>query len=557
MIGAGRVVKIADFKLAPVVAEVEQVARWARMSRSGAKEREVLGTSSQVRGYKAPEQSEADSVDARADIYAFGCVLYEMMFGNLAFDTKVIEQQYQQQLILKSPDPSISDEQYTPLITLLARCLAHSPDDRFADAIELLRELTQMYEQMLVTPPRPAMADHRQKALDYTTYGLVYTHMRQSDEALLWYTKAIDLDPTCAHAFLNRGQLLMRRRQITESLIDLKQAAEHDPALTPHVYNASGSMYGLFHQYDEALNSYNRALDFDPKLIQVYVTRGLTYINIQRYDDALTDFDIVTRFGDENAEYYSLMLYWRGHLHRDAGRYDDALADWTQALQITPNDERIYLNRANLYRQLERYSDAIADYTQSLHLNPQQVEAFSNRGDLYTFVRRYQDALADYASALALDPQNTAILNNRGILYINLGWYIYALTDFNTVLTITPDDVTTYVNRISAYAGMNLLLEALEDCNHAIELAPDMYQTHLNRGIINQRLARYDDAEADYQRAIQAQPNEPNAYSKLGEMFYERGASEQALEYFEQAKTLGDTLAQLWVDKIQGRLFSQ
>ncbi len=135
-------VKILDFGLAKTggAAEARDVERASTLSFATA-DGIILGTPS----YMAPEQIHGKPTDARADIFSVGVVLYEMAAGTRPFrgasTMEVLIATARDEL-----DPaSAFNPQVTPeLDALLARCLAKSPDDRFASADELAATLDEL-----------------------------------------------------------------------------------------------------------------------------------------------------------------------------------------------------------------------------------------------------------------------------------------------------------------------------------------------------------------------------------------------------------------------------
>ena len=98
----------------------------------------VLGTFQ----YMAPEQIEGLEADARTDIFAFGCVLFEMLTGRKAFEGKTPASLLG--AILKDDPPRVSAVQPVAppsLDRIVATCLAKDPDDRYQSARDLLRDL--------------------------------------------------------------------------------------------------------------------------------------------------------------------------------------------------------------------------------------------------------------------------------------------------------------------------------------------------------------------------------------------------------------------------------
>src|SRR6185369_16149525 len=85
--------------------------------------------------YMAPEQIEGDLADPRTDIWAFGCVLYEMVTGKRAFEAKS-QASLIASILEKHPTPMAELQPMTPpaLGRIVRTCLAKNPDDRFQTA---------------------------------------------------------------------------------------------------------------------------------------------------------------------------------------------------------------------------------------------------------------------------------------------------------------------------------------------------------------------------------------------------------------------------------------
>ena len=133
--------KLLDFGLAKMAAAETNaggVSALPTEAKPLTQEGSILGTFQ----YMAPEQLEGKEADARADLFAFGAVLYEMLTGR-----KVFEGESQASLItaIMSAEPaSISGLQpLTPfaLERLVQRCLAKDPEDRWQSARDLMLEL--------------------------------------------------------------------------------------------------------------------------------------------------------------------------------------------------------------------------------------------------------------------------------------------------------------------------------------------------------------------------------------------------------------------------------
>ena len=127
-------VKVLDFGLARVLEEVLPEAETATLTPAGTETGTIMGTV----GYMAPEQVKGRPADHRSDVFALGCVLYEMVSGRRPFEGDTTVETMA--AILKEEPPQLSSTGATlpsDLERTIHRCLEKSPDARFQSAADL------------------------------------------------------------------------------------------------------------------------------------------------------------------------------------------------------------------------------------------------------------------------------------------------------------------------------------------------------------------------------------------------------------------------------------
>ncbi|MDR3360497.1 MAG: protein kinase, partial [Bifidobacteriaceae bacterium] len=149
MIQPSGAVKVMDFGIAHTLGEVEPGGPEAPG------ERLVMGTSH----YMSPEQARCEPVDGRADIYAVGCVLFEMLTGERPFVADAPELIVQKHLTDPAPAPSSRVPGLPAAFDwVVARALAKSPDGRYPNVDAFLDDLSHLADQAAAAAGPPLAA---------------------------------------------------------------------------------------------------------------------------------------------------------------------------------------------------------------------------------------------------------------------------------------------------------------------------------------------------------------------------------------------------------------
>jgi serine/threonine-protein kinase len=130
-------VKLLDFGLAKRSGPLQQTD--VTLTEALTSRGQIVGTLQ----YMAPEQLQGRETDARSDLFAFGCVLYEMLTGKRAFDDQNAASVIAA-ILEREPAPLNTA---APLYRVIRRCLAKDPDQRFQTARDLKTALGWAMEQ--------------------------------------------------------------------------------------------------------------------------------------------------------------------------------------------------------------------------------------------------------------------------------------------------------------------------------------------------------------------------------------------------------------------------
>ena len=209
-------------------------------------------------------------------------------------------------------------------------------------------------------------------------------------------------------------------------------------------------------------------------------------------------------------------MYWenRAIARRLAGQWDEAFADYDKAVELSPSAER-YNARGDGHYYHDDYERAIADFTMAIQLEPENTLYLENRGISYRLAGKYGAALRDLDKCINLEQQNASHYNARGHVYYNLENYDKAVADYTQAITLAPGNSMYFEFRGNArrlWATQNLenaeelWSVAFTDYDEAIRLDPQNAERHNARGNGHHARGEYDAAIVDYDKAIELDP---------------------------------------------------
>ena len=293
-------------------------------------------------------------------------------------------------------------------------------------------------------------------------------------------------------------------------------------------------------QYDKAIAFYDDALAA-PEIADfieasIYSDRGVAKWRLNRTKEAIDDFNQSIQLSPENAAVYNN----RGNALMDLGHPEEAIKDFDRAITLSPNYGAAYNNRGNARMVLARQNLAFQDFRKAVELMPQSAVPFNGRGTAHADLKRYHAAVRDLSRAISLDPKYVAAYRHRANAYLALGKYRDAVADATQVLTLEPDAPNSDMLFVRARAntGDKKLNFALDDLNKVLEEEPNLVDAYIERAVVFIGARRYDDAIGDLNRAIFIDPRNARAYAMRASAKLKAEANDDALTDVNQALQL-------------------
>jgi len=223
----------------------------------------------------------------------------------------------------------------------------------------------------------------------------------------------------------------------------------------------------------------------------------------------------------------------RGAAYKVLGRYDEAITDFTQAIELDPGNSQYYCQRGDARLRTNANSEAIDDYTVAIRQSPRLLWGYHGRGQAYLATGNGEAALADLNQAVRLKPEAFSLRVLRGRANNLVKNYEAAIADLNDALdnpkssTLLPKErAAVLTQRAYSRAKLDRSGDAQADIDEALRLAPKAAFTVAVAGLVHEKQGRMTEARDAYSQALAIEPN--LALAKLGQERIGSGSASSA-----------------------------
>ncbi|MCB8994107.1 MAG: tetratricopeptide repeat protein [Bacteroidales bacterium] len=200
------------------------------------------------------------------------------------------------------------------------------------------------------------------------------------------------------------------------------------------------------------------------------------------------------------------------------GKYEDAIEQYTKAIQIEPDYDKAYTQRAYVYSQLSKYKEAAEDYDRAIVFMPKDEEVYFNSATMHFKLGEDAIALDKLNKSLDLKSSYIEAIQLKVLVLIDMKRYSEALADAKTALRYKETAENYYV-----YGLVNDTLGKWADAGDAYQKALDKNDKYLDAAIqladLQRREKKYNLAISYINRAIRQDPKSVKAYLVRSEIY--------------------------------------
>ena len=379
----------------------------------------IVGTA----GYMAPEQVTGHPVDFHADQFALGAVIYEMLTGQRAFkrDTAV---QTMAAIVETEPKPLAELCPAAPpeLVTVVERCLAKDPANRYDSTRDLARDLHDVKTTLTI--------GHRSGQASRSTTRLT----RRPRRGVVVAAVALVVVVVAAGMWVLRGDPVTEARALLvrhDKRANVQQAVS---ILEAEVSRRPNDVPALVTLAEAYVRFADRALTPDATQRKAHLDRASELCRTAQTLDA----------NDAPVHVVWAMINFASL------RYDGAVSEAERAVALAPSSARAW-QELGLAKQASKDLPAAEKALQKgVSLAPDDWWARHLLGRIYLSTNRPKEAAAEYEQAYARAPDSVRVLNNLGTAYFSLGDLDKARGVYQQSLSVEPT--------LTAYSNLGLVL---------------------------------------------------------------------------------------------------
>ncbi len=310
----------------------------------------------------------------------------------------------------------------------------------------------------------------------YYNIGIAIQYLEAKyDEAILYCSKAIELNPSHLDAYVCRGEIYVAKGQIDKGIRDYTKAIKIDWKYVD-AYKFRGRAYFEKEEYNKAVKDFSKALGLVPDYPIIYFDRAIVYSIIGEYDKAIEDFNKHIKLTGEDGGVAAFINL--GYAYLDSGRLSEAEKNFKRVLEIA-STEPLALMPLGEIEELQGNKEMASKLYQEVDeiLRYLKIDIFS-----LCYFSALKGKNLEETEKLAIESikgnsQKTSFLVLLGLIYYKEGKYDEAIKQLEQVLILEtngskPLRTKSYYYLALAYLGKKDVKNAKKYVLKSLSLNP-------------------------------------------------------------------------------------
>jgi len=300
-----------------------------------------------------------------------------------------------------------------------------------------------------------------------------------------------------------------------------------------------GIIYKETKQYDQAIKSFQTAIQLEPQLEIAVQMLGKTLIKSSRYEDAIIFFSGLLKQRPQEVSLYSQL----GMAQKQFGQLIEAEATMKMSLQIACDNHQAYNELGAILWEQKKLKQAANAFETALELQPKNASAWSNLGAVLHELKKLSKAKTVLMQAVELYPTFAGAHFNLANVIRDSGDFEEAVVHYQLAIKYDSDSVDFRINYVTTLNNLGQFEESARQCREIIKRDPQYTSAYYALFTFNaekvteQEARKLDELLASSELSDR---DKREAYFSLGKYFDKREQYDKAFSCFDTANRLDD-----------------
>jgi len=394
----------------------------------------------------------------------------------------------------------------------------------------------------------------------------LYRLQNETDKAESVLRTLLGREPANENGIEQLTQLLLDEGKSQEAISSLQVSLQRAP--TPRLWELLGDAYNQIHDLPNAEQAYRKASEAQPDDINHRKELAQTLLTEEKFTEALEQYQRLSQMDADDPENYlrlaeiyrrmkqldkaeqNVLLakqrapnslevtYYQASIYQDEGRIDDSIRVLSDAVtrvktesEFTPSRRRtlaiLYQQLGQLYREASNYTAAVNTFEEMLRLGAEEDRrARVMIMDTYRDARDMPKALDAARKAADAYPKDRGILIAQALLFGENAQADQAVAKLHSLLDGSAADFEVQLDIAQVFEQSKRWSEAEQAIRAAEKIQPDSTgkeMTGFLLGAIYERQKKFDPAEEQFRKVLDANPRNAPALNYYGYMLADRG----------------------------------
>ena len=207
--------------------------------------------------------------------------------------------------------------------------------------------------------------------------------MGNHEYAVRDFESAINLDPEYAISYFHMGTSRLKQKLVRDAIEDFNKAILLDE--NPAVYDGLGCCFHAKHEFDEAIDYFNKAITAKPNKVEFLKNRAQCYFDMREYQKTIEDLNTALSVNSNDPQ----VLYKQGIAYFAFTKYKKCIKTMKLALQCKPYmtyEPDIFYHLGLAYCRLQKFEKSIFPYSRCIEKIPSDLRYIHERAKAYQMI---------------------------------------------------------------------------------------------------------------------------------------------------------------------------